>query len=339
MDNLKIKKSAGTTPLISFAVLFTFVWLMLNAPVGYAQSTGFSCRIVDLNSESCNGPTQAIVLKMSDLANAHAELPSQSNYKYGVCCTGVNDDLSVEENPAICSQGRVVALSNETNAHVSGYVYSFYPYKICLMAAYGKIDCRISHSQCKSDEVCLFSLSNSSYGTLNAHVGDCSAYDNRVCCWYSYELRVDALYPKSDEGYLVIYRGRKARVMLKVINPLDEDVHVKLALGSNTPEIKATSYFSEHEHDEQRDELSLYLKPHESIYVPVTIYGSKEGKYDSYDGLYIHDGSGASGAYTVIPIEILAPPSAEEGVFPTPGITWMQMVVVVLLAALMLNLK
>ncbi len=312
-------------------ILFSFIVI---TPATFSQSQDFSCRIIDLTKESCSGLNQKIVMRLSDLNNAHAELPSQSNYEYAVCCIVKNDELFVEESPINCYQGAVAALSDKTNAHVSTYDYTNYIHKICLSAGYGKVVCSTSSQACDQEWECLFSMSS----TENAHVGNCSAYDTKLCCLYTYELGVQPIYNEID-GYLTVYEGMKARIVLKVVNPLDDSLSVTLALGSNTPQLLSSAYFSEHEHDEQRTRLSLHLRPHQSIYIPITVYGITEGVYDGYDGLYIHNGNGVSGAYATIPIKIIKQPAAETTAYPVPDIGIMQIIIILIMAAFLSSFK
>lgn len=56
------------------------------------------------------------ILKLSATSNAHAEIPSLTNYNFGVCFAG----LSCVVQPAACGVGKVeiASLSSNTNAHV-----------------------------------------------------------------------------------------------------------------------------------------------------------------------------------------------------------------------------
>jgi hypothetical protein len=132
-------------------------------------SLALSCTI----STSCNAIT---VFKISSLTNAHAELPTQTNYGYYVCCNeaGLGNSCSG-------TYTTVIKLSSTTNAHVEEKTYTNYPISVCLSIANGNIDCQYANNNCNnlgSDYVCLASISSST----NAHVGECSAYPRKICC-------------------------------------------------------------------------------------------------------------------------------------------------------------
>jgi len=117
---------------------------------------------------------EAVIFKMSSITNAHAELPSQNNYDYKVCCKLDRDVISTE-----CDEKSAVALklSSETNAHVSQGNIDDYDYKVCISAKNNKVSCDYATS-CTG--TCIASISS----RTNAHVGDCSAYPLKVCCGF-----------------------------------------------------------------------------------------------------------------------------------------------------------
>jgi len=141
----------------------------------------FSCFLLFISADSAEAalscsfnscPSGGIyVLRMSASSNAHAELPSQSNYSNYVCCSGISGTS--------CTGGTVfLKLSALTNAHVEQTNYSNYSNNACLTPSAGEtISCNYSTS-CSTGYVCLASISS---GT-NAHIGDCSAYSTKVCC-------------------------------------------------------------------------------------------------------------------------------------------------------------
>ncbi|MBL7142312.1 MAG: hypothetical protein ISS83_01415 [Candidatus Pacebacteria bacterium] len=111
------------------------------------------------------------VLKMSASYNAHAELPSQSNYSNYVCCSGISGTS--------CSGGTAfLKLSALTNAQVEQANYFNYSNSACLTPlASETISCTYSTS-CSSGYVCLASISN----VYNAHIAQCGVYSTQVCC-------------------------------------------------------------------------------------------------------------------------------------------------------------
>ena len=121
---------------------------------------------------SCSGTT---VFKISNSTNAHAELPSQNNYTYYVCCTGITG-LGNDCNAA--NKIVVLKLSDITNAHVEENSYSNYPNNVCLSAPTGKTIICNYNSSCSTGYSCLASIS----AETNAHVGDCNVYSIKICC-------------------------------------------------------------------------------------------------------------------------------------------------------------
>lgn len=123
-----------------------------------------------LSNGSCSGTT---VFKISDSFNAHAELPTQNNYNYYICCSGITG----LENSCSGNYVIVLKLSAPTNAHVEKNNYSNYSNNACLSVSTGTVICNYS-TNCSSDYTCLASISDET----NAHVGACDAYSIKVCC-------------------------------------------------------------------------------------------------------------------------------------------------------------
>ncbi len=132
-------------------------------------SDSLSCVV----AASCSGTK---VLGLSAQANAHAELPDNSNYDYSVCCE--SDDAGLDTS---CSSSAEVllTLSSETNAHAgqSGFLDD-----VCLSADSGDLSCGVITSGTCEDagyDTCIVALSSAE----NAHLGDCnSGYSTKVCC-------------------------------------------------------------------------------------------------------------------------------------------------------------
>ena len=159
-------------------------------PFSYTTSSspyGFKCYI----GTECNYPNVTI-FRMWDVNNSHAELPSgDGNYDYKVCCSGV--DTTCTGNYDI-----VLKLSNLTNAHVEKKIYANYiDHDACMSVPNGAVICNYS-SDCESlgsDYICLASISNES----NAHVGDCNAYSEKVCCKVIPGVTIDPLCDPYDD--------------------------------------------------------------------------------------------------------------------------------------------
>jgi len=148
--------------LFRLSIFLLFILLTSKAVVALSCSVSTSCDNV-------------VVFKMSGTSNAHAELPTQANYGYYVCCSETGLGNSCSGNYAV-----VLRLSSATNAHVEKNTLSNYPNQVCLSTSSGTIDCNYA-SDCTtlgSGYVCLASISSDT----NAHVGDCNAYTTKVCC-------------------------------------------------------------------------------------------------------------------------------------------------------------
>ena len=121
--------------------------------------------------------SDTLAFRMSALKDAHAEIPSMSNYDYKVCCRSHNDILSNS-----CSSPDVVLLhlSGATDAHVEKNTQSNYATKVCLSANAQTISCGYTTSNCLADETCLATISSDT----DAHAGDCvtQPFTNKICC-------------------------------------------------------------------------------------------------------------------------------------------------------------
>jgi len=106
-----------------------------------------------------------ILLKISALTNAHAELYNQDHYDYKVCSPFTSSGATRTCN----GNNLITTLSTPTNAHAG----DTYETEIC----YGDIICEAKET-CSTEETCLLSLSD----TTNAHVAECGFYDYQLCC-------------------------------------------------------------------------------------------------------------------------------------------------------------
>ena len=146
-----------------------FISDVLSAEGGGVQT--LSCSI----SAICNSPDLA-VFKISGLQDAHAEIPSQTNYNNKVCCSSSSDTLGNS-----CVGGVVVLkLSSDTDAHVEKNTQTNYPISVCLSSSPGAVTCLYRQNSCNSDETCLASMS----GDTDAHVANCggNSYSTKICC-------------------------------------------------------------------------------------------------------------------------------------------------------------
>ncbi|MEA2004035.1 MAG: hypothetical protein U9O53_03675, partial [archaeon] len=153
--------------------------LLIVAPV-------FSVLSCSVQSDSCSGTT---VYKMYNLSNSHAELYTESDYSYSVCCEDVVDGLPTEINlNNNCHDAHILNLSAQTNAHVEQNDQGNYDYGVCLSSDVGTVTCSYETQPCADAgyQACLGTFNSST----NSHVGDCvtSPYLNYICCNISYDF-------------------------------------------------------------------------------------------------------------------------------------------------------
>ncbi len=153
------------------------------------------------------------IFKMSDLTNAHAGDLS-SSYPYVVCCSGVG-------NSCAGNYDIVLKLSDTDNAHV-GYKGSSYSTSICISSEETSVDC-IYSSSCPADYACLASVSSTDPQFTNAHVGDCNAYTNKVCC-RTYSLGFKRLFISGSLEYFNVFWETAQSPMTMVVDCYLNDV-------------------------------------------------------------------------------------------------------------------
>ncbi len=152
--------------------LMLFLGLIFS---GTAYAGTLSCSIT--TATACTGGTNTVILRMSGITNAHAELPSQANANYAsnvVCCSGVTG-LS---NACTAPSAVVLKLSGLTNAHSEQNSQSNYANSACIsVPSGGSVTIGYQASNCTGYDTTLGSIS----GTTNGHVGDSTAYTTKIC--------------------------------------------------------------------------------------------------------------------------------------------------------------
>lgn len=153
-----------------FIASILFIYLLPNIFLFAA----LSCTVTD--QSSCVGTT---ILRMSSSANAHGELPSQSNSNYSnnvVCCTAGSSSIS---NSCSGNYKIIGKLSNSTNAHFEEGISGSYVNNLCLSDSTDGDILNVGYqdTNCNGYDTTLFSISSSSNGTL----GDSSAYTRKIC--------------------------------------------------------------------------------------------------------------------------------------------------------------
>lgn len=134
-----------------------------------------SCSVT--TAAACTGGTNVIILRMSGSTNAHAELASQSTAAYAsnvVCCSGITGLTTT------CSGtfATAVKLSSVTNGHVELGTQTNYGNSACIQAPSGGSVTVFYGTSCTGYDTTVASMSAT---TTNAHIGDASAYANKIC--------------------------------------------------------------------------------------------------------------------------------------------------------------
>jgi hypothetical protein len=125
--------------------------------------------------------------KTGGYVNAHAQVANATSfdgntlvYNNTLCCGSTYQLVDDRGSP-------LIKLENYTNSHAESPLYANYPFTVY----FGVIDntppildasCTISGGSCPSNYTCLFSMVGIADNLTNTHVGDCSAYDTKVCC-------------------------------------------------------------------------------------------------------------------------------------------------------------
>lgn len=142
----------------------------LIAPPFRVFAGTLSCAI----TTSC--PTGTVLLRMYDPNGNHAEMPSQSNYTYLVCCSGV---LGLGTSCVSGTNATIVKLSSTTNAHVEQNSQSNYTGNdACLsVASGGTVSVGYQATNCSGFDTTIGSMTD----TTNSHVGNSDAYAIKIC--------------------------------------------------------------------------------------------------------------------------------------------------------------
>jgi hypothetical protein len=154
--------------LRSLLLVSAWIGLLFGAPIANAGT--LSCSV----TTSC--PTGTVLYRLYDPNGNHAEMPSQSNYTYMVCCTGV---ISLGNSCVTGVNATVVKLSSTTNAHIEQNTESNYSGNdACLSVdALGSVSVGYQPTNCSGFDTTIGSMT----ATTNSHVGDGNAYSIKIC--------------------------------------------------------------------------------------------------------------------------------------------------------------
>jgi hypothetical protein len=155
-------------PLLIIALFLVFG--MIDKKDGEILAAApYSCSLV---SGTCSG---VVLLNVESATGGHAELPTQANYGYKLCCSGT----AVGNSCSATYHDTMVYLSASTNAHVEEDGYNNYANEVCLSDANSyALSCDYTTSCTGTDAFCVASIS----GATNAHIGGCDTYSIKICC-------------------------------------------------------------------------------------------------------------------------------------------------------------
>lgn len=151
--------------------IYALVFIVL-ASFSYAE---LQCEVAD----SCS---DAEIVSMDKLSNAHASLPGYSGYQYNLCCrdTGYRN-LSLDSGN--CSDTTLFRLSANENSNLALKNYTGFNVPVCLSADSADITCSYS-PDCSDYQACVATLTQ---GVSNLHIGSCTnPHPQHVCCNLTY---------------------------------------------------------------------------------------------------------------------------------------------------------
>ena len=150
-----------------FKVIFFFLVIWILFPRDMMAGT-LSCSV----TTTC--PTGAIIYRMSSTTNAHGELGTQSNYANMVCCTGITGI----SNSCTGTFATALKFSSTTNAHADKATFTNFPNNACIsVPSGGSVSIGYQTSNCAGYDTTLGSIESDT----NSHIGDASAYTNKIC--------------------------------------------------------------------------------------------------------------------------------------------------------------
>jgi len=138
-----------------------------------------------IQNTTCPSGTARLIGVKNDTGgynNAHAQNNSFNTYNYSICCN-VTDNSSINITSGCPGNATVIKLSNATNAHVEIGTNNNYNVSVCLSSNWKYVDCAYPTSSCNPPYACVLSMASSEGdNATNAHVGNCSYYNQKVCC-------------------------------------------------------------------------------------------------------------------------------------------------------------
>ncbi|MCF7872109.1 LamG domain-containing protein [Candidatus Woesearchaeota archaeon] len=142
---------------------------------------------------SCNVQTTAscsddiLLTLQSDsggINNSHVNHANQTQYANAICCSSTTQTIGAECNE---KADAMLYLESLTNSHVqdpeNNSLSPRYSHSTCVNSL-GTSYCTLAESNCPADYECTASIASSEGNNYtNAHIGDCNAYNLKVCCF------------------------------------------------------------------------------------------------------------------------------------------------------------
>ena len=164
-------------------VVLLFGFLILTVVLFVHAANDLTCYFIQ--STTCPAGTARLIGLENDTEgfnNAHAQNNSHNTYNYSICCN-VTDNASIKINSTCPGNVTVLNLNASTNSHVEIGTNNNYGISICLGSNWHKVYCLFPTGSCAAGYDCLLSMASSEGdNTTNAHVGNCSQYNQKVCC-------------------------------------------------------------------------------------------------------------------------------------------------------------
>ena len=161
---------------------FSIVLLSLITIILFVNASGeISCSFISGNTCPSGARLIGVENYTGGYNNAHAQNSSLDTYAYSLCCNSTNATITISRD---ChGDFSVINLFNINNSHVEIGSNSNYSYPACLSSDWKKVSCYFPTGSCEAGYSCVMSMAGSEgANSSNAHVGDCSYYNQKVCC-------------------------------------------------------------------------------------------------------------------------------------------------------------
>lgn len=187
----------------SFRIIFLCLFITLFIVLFVVATNDIQC--IFYQNNTCPSGTARLMGVSNDTngsINAHAQNKTMAYYNYSICCNNTNSSITIT---ATCPGNvTVVRLSNSTNAHVeigTGTNANYSNNSACLGSNWKRASCTYPTASCATGYNCTFSIASSEGdNTTNAHIGNCSAYNQKICCGLanSAPLKPTLYYPNTS---------------------------------------------------------------------------------------------------------------------------------------------